>query len=159
MMSSLSIGLSGLIVHQRMIDVTGQNIANADNPNYHRQVGSLSAGMYGSAIGTGVELKDLPRMLDTLLQTAIGRNTSDQNSVNTRLDGLNQLQAILAPGHGSLHDVLVNFFHAAEQPSAQPDNPTQRRIFLYAAPELADRLNATTENFNQMRSSLVASAK
>src|SRR4030095_7478786 len=99
-MTSLSIGLSGLLVNQRLIDLSGQNIANADNPTYHRQVGELSAGMYGSAIDTGVELKDISRMIDTLLQTAIGRNTSAQNDANTQLDGLNQLQAILEPGPG-----------------------------------------------------------
>src|SRR5207248_11027393 len=108
---------------------------------------------------TAVERPDVSPMIDTLLQTAIGRNTSSQNAANTQLDGLNQLQAILAPGSGSVHDTLVNFFDAAEQLSAQPDNLTQRRIFLNAASELADRLNATTENFNQMRGSLVANAK
>src|SRR5215470_10314521 len=117
-MTSLSIGLSGLLVNQRLIDLTGQNISNADNPDYHRQVGNLSAGMLGSAIGNGVELKDVSRMIDTLLQTAISRNTAAQNDANTQLDGLNQLQAILAPGSGSVHDTLVNFFDAAEQLSA-----------------------------------------
>src|SRR5437879_3985916 len=109
-MSSLSIGLSGLLVNQRLIDLTGQNITNADTPSYHRQVGELAAGITGSSIGAGVDLERINRVIDSLLENAIVRNNSATNDAGARLDGLNQLQALVAPGAGSLHDTLANFF-------------------------------------------------
>ena len=45
-MSSLSIGLSGLQVSQRLLDLAGQNIANANTPGYHREVADLGYGRW-----------------------------------------------------------------------------------------------------------------
>ena len=158
-MSSLSIGLSGLLVSQRMIDLTGQNIANADTPSYHRQVGELAGISAGSSIGNGVELTSITRVIDSLLENATVRNNSAQSASSTQLDGLNQLQAYLAPGAGSLNDTLANFFNAAEQLSAQPDDLTQRRVFLAAANDLTNGLNSTAANLKQMGSDLGGQAK
>lgn len=157
-MSSLSIGLTGLLVNQRLIDMTGQNVANADNPNYHRQVGELSAGIAGAAIGAGVELTAIGRTIDSMLEDAIVRNASSQNETGVKLTRLNELQAMLAPGEGSLHDALIGFFDAAERLSVQPDDLTQRRVFLYAANDLADRLNSLAENITQISQGLVSQA-
>jgi flagellar hook-associated protein FlgK len=156
-MSSLSIGLSGLLVNQRMIDLAGQNITNADTPGYHLQVGNLAARVYGG-VGDGVEIQSITRLLDQSLENAIVTNTSSQNQTSTKLDGLNQLQTYLAPGPGSVQDALTNFFNAAIQLSANPDDVTQRRVFLGTASELADRLNATSQNITQLRSSLIDQA-
>src|SRR5262249_774337 len=129
------------------------------NPSFHREVAELSAGMAGSAIGTGVELQSISRRIDELLEGAITRNVSEQNNAGAQLDRLNQLQAILAPGDGSIHGALTAFFSAAEQLSVQPDDQTQRRVFLAAANDLADRLNSATDNFNQLHADLVSQAK
>ena len=53
-MMGFSIGLSGLSVNQRLIDLTGQNITNAGTPGYHRQVGNLVPIAYGQQVGGGV---------------------------------------------------------------------------------------------------------
>src|SRR5438552_1110432 len=139
-MSSLSIGLTGLLVNQRMITLTGQNITNANTPNYHRQVGALSPLVVGGAVGAGVELQSITRVVNQSLEDAIVRNTSGQSSTSASLDGLNQLQSLLAPGNGTLHDAVVAFFNTAEQLSGQPDDLTERRVFVNAANDLTDRL-------------------
>src|SRR6476660_9347170 len=114
-MLSLSIGLSGLLVHQKLIELTGQNITNADTPGYHRQIGDLAARVVGNSEGTGVEFKGISRAINNLLEAAIVRNTSDASSTTANLDGVNQIQAYLDPGDGSLYDSLAKFFNAAEQ--------------------------------------------
>ena len=40
-MSALSTGLSALRVSQQLLQLTGQNIANANTPGYHRQIAEL----------------------------------------------------------------------------------------------------------------------
>src|SRR5436190_8444432 len=106
-MQSLSIGLSGLLVHQRLIELTGQNITNADTPGFHRQIGDLSARVVGTSVGTGVEFKGINRAINHLLEEAVVRNTADASSTTATLDGVNQLQAYLAPGDSSLYDALA----------------------------------------------------
>ncbi len=154
-MSALSIGISGLLVSQRLMNLAGQNIANANTPNYHRQVAELGARVAGTAIGTGVEINRISRITDPLLEGAVLRNTVASNDVSARLDGLNQLQAALAPGTGSLHDLLEKFFNEAQTLTTQPDNLAQRSVVLSTANALADSLNNTADDLNRFRSELV----
>jgi len=158
-MSALSIGLSGLLVNQRLITLTGQNIANADTPNYHRQIGELASVVAGTSTGMGVELKNVTRAVDRLLEEAVVRNTVASAGAARTLDGLSQLQSFLAPGEGSLYDSLQRFFNEAEKLSAAPDDLTQRRIVLSAARSLTDRLNATVDGLQRMGDELITEAK
>ena len=75
---SLQTTLRGLLAHQRAIDVTGHNIANADTEGYSRQEAILSptaplripAGTTIGApadLGTGVDAVAYRRMRDTFL--------------------------------------------------------------------------------------------
>src|SRR5689334_6777086 len=158
-MSTMSIGLPGLLVNQRLIDLAGQNITNADTPGYHRQIGDLAARVVGASQGIGVEMTGVSRALNQLLDDAIVRNTSSTNSTGAQLDGVNQLQTYLAPGEGSLYDSVSKFFSAAEDLSNQPDSLTQRQVFLLAANDMTDRLNSLTDNLNQMHTDLLSQAK
>lgn len=158
-MSSLSIGLSGLLVSQKLLDLTGQNIANANTPNYHRQVAELAEQASGSSAGMGVTIKGITRIVNQVLEGAVVRNTSASSGVGSLLDGLNQLESFLAPGEGSLNDAMQTFFAEAVSLSTQPSNMTQRAVVLSRANALADRLNETSDNFSQMRNDLANRAK
>src|SRR5205807_3583557 len=103
-MSSLSIGLSSLLVNQRLLDLTGQNIANANTPGYHRQVADLAARNYGTEIGAGVQLQLIRRPANGLLEEAVYRNTADTGSVTAQMDALQQAQSYLSADQGSLSD-------------------------------------------------------
>src|SRR5436190_23919549 len=99
-MPALSIGFSALQVSQRLLDLTGENIANANTPNYHRQVADLANRVGGTSIGLGVEIKGIRRVVDRLLEDAVVRNSSATSGAASLLQGLNQLQAFLDPGAG-----------------------------------------------------------
>ena len=158
-MSALSIGLSSLLTSQRLLALTGQNIANANTPGYHRQVAELAPRVAGSAIGLGVELKGITRAVDRLLDDAILRNRFAESGASTTLTGLQQLEAYVAPGEGSLHDALEKFFNEVERLTGQPDNLTQRRLVLAAADTLANRINSTADNLKDIRSALALEAQ
>lgn len=162
-MSSLSIGLSGLLVDQRLLDLTGQNIANANTPGYHRQIATLAEGVPGTegrfAVGSGVLLTGLTRIVNQALEQAVVSNTSAANYVSTKLDGLNQLQSFLATGSGTLHDALGNLFTQLEALGAQPGDPTQRQIVVSAAHAVTTQLNATVANLQQMSDGLAQQAQ
>src|SRR3954447_17892674 len=73
----LNTALTSLYAQRRGLDVTGQNIANANTEGYTRQrvemqsqVGSLSPGMYATTdgLGTGVAVSDVQRLRDEYLE-------------------------------------------------------------------------------------------
>src|SRR5579864_3182630 len=121
-MSSLSIGLSAMSVDQQVLDLIGQNVANANTPGYHRQVAELAALSDGQNIGTGVDITQFRRIISTALETQINQNSFENGNVSAQLDNLNQVQSFLDTGSGSLSDLLSRFFNQMQQLSAQPDD-------------------------------------
>ena len=155
-MSSLSIGLSGLLVNQRLLDLTGQNITNAGTPNYHRQVGNLAEiTTVGSDVGAGVTMTGITREVNQLIEQAVSGNTSDSSGTGTQLDGLNQVQSFLATGDGTLHDSLGDLLNDLETLTSQPNDPTQRQQVLADANAVTSQLNATVNNMQQLQAGLV----
>lgn len=140
MASTESIGLSGLLTSQRLLDLTGQNIANAQTPGYHRQVATLAVRTAGQQ-GLGVEILEIRRQIDTSLEDAIVRSTFATHDLAAQLDALRQVETQLNPGDGSVHDLLGQFFSQLDQLAGHPDDITQRRVVLNTASALADKLN------------------
>jgi flagellar hook-associated protein FlgK len=153
-MMGFSIGLSGLSVNQRLIDLTGQNITNAGTPGYHRQVGNLVPIAYGQQVGGGVILQGINRYTDSLVDTAVTQNTSDLQSITSQLGNMNQLQTYLASGSGSLDTLLEQFFGQLSQLSAHPDDPAQRSVVLKSASSVTNQINSLAGNFAQVQQGL-----
>jgi flagellar hook-associated protein 1 FlgK len=159
-MSSLSIGLSGLLTSQQLIDITGQNVANANTPSYHREVADLApVEEAGTSIGDGVDLTSVTRVINQSLDDAINANTSSDSAAGAQLTGLNQLQTLLAPGTGSLDSALSNFFNTAQTLSANPDDLTERQVFLSSASDMTNGLNEASNGIDQLSASQVTQAQ
>jgi flagellar hook-associated protein 1 len=158
-MSSLSIGLSGLLVSQQQLDLTGQNITNADTPGYHRVNANLAQLINdGSSVGSGVTLVGVTRSINQALELAVVNNNTATSSTSTQLDGMNQVQSFLATGSGTLHDSLANLINDMEALTAQPDDPTQRQQILSDANDVATQLNATVNSLQQQQNGLISQA-
>ncbi|MBX9678260.1 MAG: flagellar hook-associated protein FlgK [Gemmataceae bacterium] len=154
-MSSLNIGLSALRVTQRQLELVGQNIANANTPGYRRKEAILESAPGGSAdAGLGVSIKEIRRLSNDLLENAIVRNNSEASDVATQSSYMNQVETLLAPGQGSLQDLVEKFFNEAQRLSSRPDDLTQRRVTLNLADQLADRFNSTIDSFKQINADL-----
>jgi flagellar hook-associated protein FlgK len=156
-MSALSIGLSGLEVNQRLLNLTGQNIANANTPGYANEVANLAEVVNGNQ-GAGVQITGVTRSVNQALQQAVNTNTTQANSASTQLSTLNQLQSFLATGTGTLHDNLVNLFTQLESLSANPSDPTQQQVVVTAANAVTTQLNGAVNNIDQLNSSLLQQA-
>ena len=77
----LDIGGSGLLSHQKAIQVTGHNIANVNTPGYSRQRANLvakppMANGPGQA-GTGVNVTEIQRIYDRFLGVQINSEHQD----------------------------------------------------------------------------------
>lgn len=155
-MSALSTGLSGLVVSQRLLDLIGQNVTNANTPGYHRQVADLASRNYGQEIGLGVKVSALRRLSTNVLEQAVTRNTVEQANVSAQLENMRQAQTYLQPGEGSVHQLLENFFNQLEQLAARPDDLALGRVLLNTANGLAKQFNALDGNLQYLGDELQA---
>jgi flagellar hook-associated protein 1 FlgK len=158
-MSGLSIGLSALAVNQRLMELAGQNIANAQTKGYHRQIGLLAGRVVGLSTGAGVEITEIIRARSGLLETAIRTNTSEVSNASGRLETLQQLETILAPGPGSILDLTSQFFNQMEELGNRPADLSLRRGVLNTAVTLAGRLNAIEQDLVRVQEGLVNEAE
>ena len=92
---NFSIGLSGLQVAQRAIEIVGTNIANASTEGYHRQELILSSTALGQArdipIG-GAEVREYRRAADYLLESQIRDYHPQYEQIAQELTTLETLQ-------------------------------------------------------------------
>ena len=157
-MSSLSIGLSAVTVSQRLLDITGQNIANAATPGYHRQTANLAARNFDNPLGAGVYITDIRRSRSALLESAVIRNTVEEQSVTAQLDSMRQLEVFLAPGEGGVDGLIEKFFNDVQQLASRPGDLAQRRVVLGTARGLTDRLTSATDELRKLGEDLDARA-
>src|SRR5713226_735219 len=157
-MLEFSIGLSALSTSQRVLDLIGENIANANTPGYHRQVALLTEKdptmLAGLMIGNGVQISQISRLRDFILEQASTQNTFQSASTGAQLGTLQQIEAALTPGTGSLDNLLAGFFNQVNQVASSPADMTQRTVLLGTATALTNQLNSLGANFASLRQSV-----
>lgn len=149
-----SIGLSGLLTSQRLIDLTGQNITNANTAGYHRRVARLAVRTTGQETAMGVEITNISRTLDQSLEQAVTRSTFAFHDLDAQLGVLRQIEVELNPGTGSVADLLERFFNQSEELAGHPDDLTRRRAVIQTANSLTERLNSLFNNLETLRANL-----
>lgn len=150
-MLNFSTGLSALTVSQRTMDLIGQNMANINTPGYHRQTALLAARSVGSYTGTGVEITQVRRLRNNLIEDAVTRSTFEIGNMNSQLQVARQLESLFAPGEGSLNNLMERFFNQMEQLSSRPDDIAQRRVVLGGAAGLTSRFNTLSGDMDRLR--------
>jgi flagellar hook-associated protein 1 FlgK len=133
MSGSFSIGRSGLAASQLGMNITGNNIANANTPGFSRQRVDLAPSanqLQGRLrIGNGVDVQGIRRLTDQALQQRLLASTSAESAASTNsslLGGMEQIAAKLdAQGRLELNNEVNAFFDAWS--SLGSNNPTTTR--------------------------------
>jgi flagellar hook-associated protein 1 FlgK len=142
----LAIGRRALLAQQIGLQVTGNNIANAQNPDYSRQrvefnqAPYLDTGMF--KFGTGVEVQTIRRMRDEIydgqfwLENAtLGRWEVGQKYAALVEGAFNDLR-----GTG-LSQLLNEFWNAWMELGNHPEDPSMRRNVKMRAEQLASKFH------------------
>ena len=126
--SSMWIATGALDVDQGALDVTTNNIANANTPGYSREVVNLSEGspveVGNLTYGTGVNLDQIQSVRDQVLSLQIAEQTTQQSGAQTQLNSLQQVEALFSDPTQGIGNDLSNFFNSISQLSPIP--PTAR---------------------------------
>ena len=159
-MLEISIANSMLLASQRGMQVTGNNVANASTPGYHRQIIQFAAQqpmeLDGQSYGRGVEITDVQRAYSDQLESTITAQTTRNGYVDSLKTSLAQLQSSLPTDASSISSLLGNVFNGMQQASSQLGNIASRKMVIANASVLAQQFNTLAANMDQMRTSVDA---
>lgn len=142
----LNIGLKALLTSQSALDIVGHNVANANTPGYSRQSLGVSAGgvlnLRGLSIGSGVNADIVKRTVDSLLQTRLVSQSSSLARLDSQLDVMTSIEALLGePGGRGLSAGLDSFFGSISEFSSSPSDLVLRTGMVQSAGNLASQFN------------------
>ena len=125
MTTALNIGLTALTAHQRALEVTSHNIANAATPGYSRQRAQLGTQIPATVdvgqMGRGTAVQSIDRLHDSLLDTRL-------QAASAEVGRLDYLQRSLAdaellfnePGENGFQARINQLFATFEDLSGNP---------------------------------------
>ena len=156
MSNLLEIGKSGILANQRALDVTGQNISNAANPDYSRRRVELQEQAFREGnryLGLGVKVDDLTRFRSEITDERIRGQESELGFTDEKQKILKQLEVVLSTDNNMDLDVrLTDFFNAFSKLAANPEDNTIRENVIREAEELTQtfgNLNAEISAIQQ----------
>src|SRR4051794_13031684 len=99
LIGALNTGKSALAVSQAALQVTGNNISNAGNADYTRQVAQVAPSKDqqlrpGVFIGTGVDLTGIQRQIDEALNARLRGSVSDNEGADLTQQWLGRVEAV-----------------------------------------------------------------
>jgi len=159
-MSLLGIGLTGLQVSQTQLQVTGNNISNAQVPGYSRQRAEAVTMPeqfrgYGY-LGSGVTLNDITRISEQFVVDQVRLDTSTFNQMQTLMANFEQLDGLLADNFSGLGPNMKSFFSALEAGVADPSSMPSRQLVVSEIDSLVERFNTLYDQISQQGNALNA---
>jgi flagellar hook-associated protein 1 len=144
--SLLSIARSALLTQRRAMEVTANNVANAQTPGYSRQRLELRAqnplNTPEGYIGRGVTSGTVQRARDLFYDGTFRREAGLFSQSSTLEYGLRQIEdSIGEPSDTGISAALDRFFHAFSDLSNDPASPAARDLVCQAGARLAAQLN------------------
>ncbi len=164
-----SIMQSALQANQFAINVSANNVANANTPGYTVQtVDWQQAGSFTpTAAPEGVRIAGTASQRDRVLNGRIDLAAQDSSASQARLSALNDVQAGFAAslsasgaggGTSDIGQQLSSFFNSLSQLAADPADSSLRSGVLAAASGIAADFNGAAQALTAQQASLSASA-
>ncbi|MEO8199981.1 MAG: flagellar hook-associated protein FlgK [Gemmatimonadota bacterium] len=152
--SFLSIARSALLTQQRAMNVTAQNIANAQTPGYSRQRMLLVAATPllsgGHSFGRGVADGGIQRSRDSFYDATFRRETGLFSQSDTLLGVLTQVEAAVhEPSQDGLAASLDGLFNSFSELAADPTSPVARGAVVQAASSLVGQFHRLDSELTQ----------
>ncbi len=167
-LQGLQTALSGLQAEQQAIDVTGQNITNANTEGYSRQtavlqtkeplhIAALSAVTgEGGQLGTGVTVATYTRIRNTYLDAQYRTQNSALGAANTQAEELGQAQSVLGePSSSGLASQLSAFWSSWSELAVTPTEAAKVGV-VSAATQLTDTLHQLSSQLQSIEGQAAA---
>jgi flagellar hook-associated protein 1 FlgK len=151
MASLLEIGRSAINAQREALNVTGQNIVNANTEGYRRRDANLTevSGLQSeltsltSQTGLGVQLGEVRRSYDAFLTESKRIATGRFEASDVFVTKLETLENTILPNNGDISVVMTTFFDALSQVAAQPGDLAPRVAAIEMGHTIGSSFNTT----------------
>jgi flagellar hook-associated protein 1 len=160
--SILSIARSAISAQQIAMQTISHNIANAETEGYSRQraefVTREPQRLPWGNVGTGVDVHNIVRLRDELLDSAFRRDSAGQSGSSIRADVLGSLEQILGePSDTGLANTLDQFWSAWSDLSNNPGSAAAQSVVRQRGVQVVYTLNGYAARITEVASRTRAS--
>jgi flagellar hook-associated protein 1 FlgK len=157
--SILSVAASALSAQETAIQVTDNNIANAETPGYTRETVALTATSptqtaNGEELGTGVDAASIQSVRASLLTLGIQQQSSGQTSAAAQENALTDVQSLFPDSGSSIGTAMSTFFTSLSALSNAPSSTADRQTVLSDAGNVAQAFNTVSNGLSTAQTSL-----
>lgn len=156
--SSINAANTALWAAQRGLDVTGQNVANANTDGYSRQnvqqssiSGNTVPAMFATnpSVGMGVQVDDVVRTRDMLLEAQKNAGHANSGALAARDASMTQIQAAFRePTDSGLQNQMDTMFAGWGDVANNPQDPGARTALLEQTQNVVASMHATVDALN-----------
>lgn len=155
----LDISKNSLLVYQKALAVTSNNISNANNPYYSRQIVVFGTEtpdyLTGLSIGSGVKIDDIFRAKNQILENQIIGYNQKYSFADKQSSILQGLETLLSePTDAGISNLIQNFFNSFEELANNPTSTPLRLNVIQSAQMLSSKFQNVYEGFLQNKNQL-----
>jgi flagellar hook-associated protein 1 FlgK len=163
--AGLQIALSALQAQQRAIELSAQNVANANTPGYSRQVANLTnigapatPALFSTYTGAGggVQVDSITRYRDQFLEIQAALQHGASAAADQGATTMNNIQQLFnEPTDQGIGQQLSDFWSGFDDVANNPDDPAARTQLLSRAQTLVQSFNSTSSSLTQQRTNTI----
>ena len=152
----LNMGSKALMVQQKGIYVTGNNIANVNTPGYSRQRLNMSSDMPINTgigpVGSGVTANEIERVYQRFLGVQINSEIQSLGQWEAHKDSLEMVESIFGESGGyGLNQVMSEFWNAWQDLTNNPSGSVERTILVAKSEMLAATFSKNYEDLQKIQ--------
>jgi len=153
--STLSIAKTAIAAQQNGLAVTGNNIANVNNPDYSLQITehlNRTPALYGGYLfGTGVDTSQIKQSVDNLLEVRLTDEQSTQSAYEEAEAYMKILEGYFDENSdASITSIMIEFWNSWHDLSDNPLGSSERVAVFEKGRNFATRLNKANTDLDNM---------
>jgi flagellar hook-associated protein 1 FlgK len=153
--SILGTGQQALLAHQTALQVTGQNIANANTPGYSRERAELVSAPSSSTriMRSGVHVEEITRAYDRFVTAQVAVASSHLKDTQTQSDLLGQVEALfhdLDTPETGLSGALDALFQSLHDLAQHPQGLSERSSVLQQGQNVAEAFHQLANGLQEL---------
>jgi len=155
---SFNIGTRGLGASQLALNITGQNISNANTEGYSRKRLELTADTrrdreFGE-MGSGVSIEKVARAQDEFLERQIRGQVTEKGFFTSLDETLQRIENIFTePSDAGLNILMDKFWASWQDLANNPADPASREVVRTTALVLEDKFHTLASSLEEYRAS------
>ncbi len=160
-----NVGLSGLETSNELLQVTGNNVANAQTPDYTRETANLATVPSGSisttgSAGDGVQVTQVTRAFNSFVNAQVNTENSNVSYWNNYNTAITQVQDIFNEASSAgISPAITTFFNDWQNVAQSPQNDAQRTTLISDANNLSTSLNTAATSLNSVSDQLLTNSQ